>query len=70
MYDVQADGLHDVLITTEDKLMPFPWARPPAWQTLLLARPWDCCLLELPDFADDIHSVDDRTPPGSPVEHS
>ncbi|KAG0693420.1 hypothetical protein DFH29DRAFT_1084226 [Suillus ampliporus] len=81
MYDVKADGLHDLLVTTEEKLIQFPRARPTR-QTFLLVRPWDCCLLELPDFleqpaftddaeSDDAGSDDDYWPvPGSPLGKS
>lgn len=58
-YEVKAGGLRDLLITTEDELLP---ARPTQF---LLIRPWDHSLLESPD---DEHSVDDWTPPQSPVD--
>jgi len=79
-YVVRASGLHDVLITTEDKLVPFSESRRMLmWQKLLLVRPWDRNLLEPydsagpSDFAD--HDVqpesptteDYRTPPSSPL---
>jgi len=70
-YEVKADGVHDLLITTEDKLMPFSRSRKPGWQTIFLVRPWDRSLLELPDYADDMESVDDwTTPPESPLYDS
>ncbi|KIK37199.1 hypothetical protein CY34DRAFT_470982 [Suillus luteus UH-Slu-Lm8-n1] len=49
-YEVKADRLHDLQITTEDKLIPFSSLQP-NMQTFLLVRPWNR-LLELPDFAD------------------
>ncbi|OAX31423.1 hypothetical protein K503DRAFT_85413 [Rhizopogon vinicolor AM-OR11-026] len=64
-YDVKVDGLNDLLITTEEKLIQFSRTRP-SRQSLLLVRPWDRSLLELPDVADDMQSVDDCTPPASP----
>ncbi|KAG2345354.1 hypothetical protein BDR05DRAFT_133832 [Suillus weaverae] len=68
-YEVKADGLHDLQIITDDKLLQFSRARP-IRQTFLLVRPWDRRLLELPDFADDVLGVDDMTPPESPVSDS
>ncbi|KAG1817516.1 uncharacterized protein BJ212DRAFT_1269921 [Suillus subaureus] len=50
-YQVKAKGLHDLLITTEDKLTQF-WPGRPALQTFYLVRPWNRDLLELPDFAE------------------
>ncbi|KAG2363712.1 heterokaryon incompatibility protein-domain-containing protein [Suillus spraguei] len=50
-YEVKADGLHDLLITTEDKLIPSSWIFTTR-QMFLLIRPWDRDLLELPDFAE------------------
>ncbi|KAG1734822.1 heterokaryon incompatibility protein-domain-containing protein [Suillus lakei] len=59
MYAVKSDGLHDLQITTEDKFTPFSPARlPPAWQTILLVRPWSRHLLGLHDPVDDTQSVD------------
>ncbi|KAG1780743.1 heterokaryon incompatibility protein-domain-containing protein [Suillus placidus] len=66
-YEVKADGLRDLQITTEDKLLQFSRGRP-ARQSFLLVRPWDRRLLDLPDYADDTESVDDFTLPGSPRE--
>ncbi|KAG2346823.1 WD40 repeat-like protein [Suillus weaverae] len=58
-YDLKSDGLHDLQITTKYKFTSFSLARPPpAWQTVLLVRPWSRHLLELPDPADDTQSVD------------
>jgi len=64
MYEVKANELHDLIITTEDRL---PQGRP-ARQSLLLVRPWDRHLLELPDYADDTENVDDFTVFESPGE--
>ncbi|KAG2362239.1 hypothetical protein BDR07DRAFT_1357912 [Suillus spraguei] len=58
-YQLKADGLHDLQITTADKFIQFSPARPPpAWQTILLVRPWSRDLLELHEPADDTRSVD------------
>jgi hypothetical protein len=51
IYEVKADGLHDLLITTQDKLIQFSSPRP-TMQSFLLVRPWNRYLLELPDFAE------------------
>ncbi|KAG2361233.1 hypothetical protein BDR07DRAFT_1610267 [Suillus spraguei] len=51
IYEVKADGLHDLLITTKDKLVQFSSPRPTV-QTLLLVRPWNRFLLELPDVGE------------------
>ena len=67
-YDVKANGLGDLQITTEDKLNQFSRTRP-SRRALFLVRPWDRSLLELPDFADDTQSVD-STLPGSPSRDS
>jgi hypothetical protein len=48
---VKADGLHDLSITTEDRLIPFSGARP-IRQAILVVRPWDYSLLELPNPED------------------
>jgi tetratricopeptide (TPR) repeat protein len=66
IYEVKADGLRDLHITTQNKLIQFSSLRP-TMQTFLLVRPWDRSLLELPDFLADIQSVDDCTPPPSPL---
>ncbi|KAG2738090.1 hypothetical protein P692DRAFT_201798621, partial [Suillus brevipes Sb2] len=49
-YRVKADGLQDLLITTEETLVQF-WPARPTEQNFVLVRPWDRSLLELPDFA-------------------
>ena len=76
-YEVKADGLHDLLITTEDKLVQFS-PESPIFQTFLLVRPWDRDILNLPaDFKDDTQSMEGSalpesllhdTPGGSPEE--
>ncbi|KAG0698230.1 hypothetical protein DFH29DRAFT_1003030 [Suillus ampliporus] len=75
-YGVKVDGLQDLLITTEETLVPFSRARPTP-RTFLLVRPWDRYLLELPDFAepsdfgDDTESEDDYwSAPESPLDDS
>ncbi|KAG2130298.1 uncharacterized protein EDB93DRAFT_1255969 [Suillus bovinus] len=74
-YGIKADGLHDLLITTEETLIQFSQARP-IRQTFLLVRPWDRHLLEVPDyaeqpdFADDTESIGNWTEPGSLVSNS
>ncbi|KAG2339151.1 hypothetical protein BDR05DRAFT_968237 [Suillus weaverae] len=78
-YQVKAKGLHDFLITAEDRLIQF-WPERPALQTFYLVRPWNRDLLELPDFAelpthtephpspDASQSMEEyQTPPGSPL---
>jgi hypothetical protein len=82
IYEVKADGLHDLVITTEDKLLQFSSPRP-TLQKFLLVRPWNRYLLELPDFAessglteppdvtDDTRSEEDYwSAPGSPLQDS
>ncbi|KAG2345397.1 hypothetical protein BDR05DRAFT_998531 [Suillus weaverae] len=55
-YEVKADGLHDLSIKTGEKLIHFSPARP-IQKTVLLVRPWNRHLLELP--ADDMQSIED-----------
>ncbi|KAG2347849.1 hypothetical protein BDR05DRAFT_996186 [Suillus weaverae] len=66
-HEVKADGLHDLVITTEDKLVQFSSARPTR-QTVLLVLPWTRNFLELSDFADDSRSMNDWSVPG-PSSH-
>jgi hypothetical protein len=61
-YDVKADGLQDLSITTEDRLTQFSQARP-FRQRFLLVRPWNRHDLGLSDFSDDTQAM-----PGSPVD--
>ncbi|KAG1726961.1 heterokaryon incompatibility protein-domain-containing protein [Suillus paluster] len=68
-YGVKADGLHDLLITTDEKLIQFSRTRPTR-QTFLLVLPWDRCLLELPDFEGDAESSGDWSEPESPWDES
>ncbi|KAG2143803.1 heterokaryon incompatibility protein-domain-containing protein [Suillus bovinus] len=66
-YELKSDGLRNLQITTEDKFSQFSSARPPpAWQTIVLVRPWDRHLLGLHDTADDRQSVDNWSLPESP----
>ncbi|KIK34689.1 hypothetical protein CY34DRAFT_812772 [Suillus luteus UH-Slu-Lm8-n1] len=71
-YGVKADGLCDLLITTEQTLVQFSRARSTPPQTFLLALPWDRRLLELTHFADDAESLGGWSGPesldGSPGE--
>ncbi|KIK38026.1 hypothetical protein CY34DRAFT_415597 [Suillus luteus UH-Slu-Lm8-n1] len=82
IYEIKADGLHDLLITTENKLIQFSSPRP-TMQTFFLVRPWNRQLLELsdftepsgltelPDVADDTRSEEDyRSAPESPSQDS
>jgi len=74
-YTVEADGLQDVLITTEDELIPSS-RQISNRRKLLLVRPWDRNLLEQYDFPEQSHLGDDvqgitmedsRALPGSPL---
>ncbi|KAG2053381.1 WD40 repeat-like protein [Suillus hirtellus] len=75
IYDIKADGLHDLSITTEDQLVQF-WAGRPVRRKVLLIRPWTHHLLEPSNFAelpsiDDESSVEDYwSAPGSPLHDS
>ena len=51
-YEVKADGLHDLLITTEEKLTPFSRVVRTR-QTMLLVLPWHRTLLESSDSEDN-----------------
>jgi hypothetical protein len=70
-YGVKANGLGDLLITTEETLIQFSRTRP-IRQTFLLVLPWDRRLLELPNFAEDVESLGDSgwSEHESPVSHS
>ncbi|KAG2336506.1 hypothetical protein BDR05DRAFT_953303 [Suillus weaverae] len=68
-YQVKVDRLHDLLISTEDRLPQFSHARPTR-QSFLLVRPWDRHLLGLPDFEDDTQSEDGWTALESPLQDS
>jgi hypothetical protein len=71
-YGLKADGLDGFLITTEETLVQFSWARPTR-QTFPLVRPWDLRLFELPDFAEHPAFDDDAAElfgPESPLDHS
>ncbi|KAG2346437.1 hypothetical protein BDR05DRAFT_945992 [Suillus weaverae] len=75
-YYVKADGLQDLVITTEDRLVQFSRARP-TQQIFLLVRPWNRYDLRLLDFEDDKSiktmsmpwSMSDRSVSGSPDEY-
>ncbi|KAG2340691.1 hypothetical protein BDR05DRAFT_500149 [Suillus weaverae] len=57
-YEVKADGLQDLLVRTEDKLVQFSPERRTR-QTFLLIRPWNRYDLGLVDFTDESQSMDD-----------
>ncbi|KAG1796510.1 hypothetical protein EV424DRAFT_1353131 [Suillus variegatus] len=57
-YGMKADGLQDLLITTDETLIQFSHTRP-TQQTFLLVRPWDRRLLGLPDFSEQLASADE-----------
>ncbi|KAG0699935.1 heterokaryon incompatibility protein-domain-containing protein [Suillus ampliporus] len=65
-YEVKADGLRDMLITTDEK---FSRGRSTG-QSYLLVRPWNRYDLELPDLADKTESMDDRSESESPSDDS
>ncbi|KAG1809212.1 hypothetical protein EV424DRAFT_1646620 [Suillus variegatus] len=58
MYGVKADGLWDLLITTDETLIQFSCARP-TQQMFFLVRPWDRRLLGLPDFSEQLTFADE-----------
>ncbi|KAG1837680.1 hypothetical protein C8R48DRAFT_743383 [Suillus tomentosus] len=72
-YEVKANGLSDLLVTTAQPIVLFSQTRP-TQQTFVLVRPWDRSLLELPDFTDlqdDSENEGDYwTPPSSPSDDS
>ncbi|KAG1800320.1 uncharacterized protein HD556DRAFT_1439176 [Suillus plorans] len=57
-YGVKADGLRDLLITTDETLIQFSRAKP-TQQTFFLVRPWDRRLLGLPDFSEQLTFADE-----------
>jgi len=74
-YEVKADGLRDLVINTEDKLIQFSPARH-IRQKFWLVRPWNHDLLELPDSTDVTQTKDNYSksllhslPAGSPGEN-
>jgi hypothetical protein len=64
IYEVKADGLQDLLITTDERLIQFSRARPTR-QTFFIVRPWDRRLLEQLDFVDDARSAGALSETGS-----
>lgn len=62
-YEVKAEGLHDLLITAEDKPNHFLRAKIPR-QTF---RPWTRCFLEPSDFENDVQSETNLSEIGSPL---
>ncbi|KAG0705284.1 hypothetical protein DFH29DRAFT_1077689 [Suillus ampliporus] len=68
-YGVKADGLRDLLITSEEMLIQFSRAKS-ARHTFFLVRPWDRRLLEHPAFTDDAGSLGAWSEPESPLEDS
>ncbi|KAG2357071.1 hypothetical protein BDR07DRAFT_396678 [Suillus spraguei] len=65
-YEIKADGLHDLLVTTEEALVQFSRAKI-IRQTFLLVLPWDRYLLpdhvEQLDLTDDTENIGDRIEP-------
>jgi len=59
-YDVKAEGLRDVHITTRDELTQFSPASP-SLRKFLLVRPWNRDLLELPDFRNYTEGEGERS---------
>ncbi|KAG2113754.1 uncharacterized protein F5147DRAFT_834759 [Suillus discolor] len=72
-YEVKADGLHDLLITTAETLVQF-WPARPTERKFVLVRPWDRSLLELSefiepsDYGNDTESEEDYGTPPSPPD--
>ncbi|KAG1790602.1 uncharacterized protein HD556DRAFT_1488069 [Suillus plorans] len=72
-YEVKADELHDLLITTGETLVQF-WPARPTERKFVLVRPWDRSLLELSEFVDpsdygnDMEGEDDYGTPPSPSD--
>jgi hypothetical protein len=64
-YDVKANGLRDLSITTKDVLVQFSPGKP-VRRTVLLIRPWTRDLLELSDFTElpdfaELPDIDDES---------
>ncbi|KAG2367096.1 hypothetical protein BDR07DRAFT_1394292 [Suillus spraguei] len=73
-YEIKAQGLNDLLITTKETLAQFSRARP-MQQTFLLIRPWDRDLLGIPDFPkhdfiNDTEHIGSWTESGSSIDDS
>jgi hypothetical protein len=51
IYEVKADGLRNLLITTEETLVQF-WPERPIERKFVLVRPWDRSILELSNLAE------------------
>jgi hypothetical protein len=56
-YRVKADGLHHLLITTDETLVQF-WPARPTERKFILVRPWDRSLLEFPEFVEFVEPSD------------
>ncbi|KAG2356044.1 hypothetical protein BDR07DRAFT_1424294, partial [Suillus spraguei] len=67
MYRIKADGLHDLLVTTEETLVQFSRAKP-ILQTFLLVRPWDRDFLGVPDFSEQPVFTNDTESTGNWTE--
>ncbi|KAG1809948.1 uncharacterized protein HD556DRAFT_1316868 [Suillus plorans] len=63
-YEVKAVGLHDLSITTKEKLTEF-WPGRRIRPEVFLVRPWNRDLLKLPALADETQSVEDAYDPQS-----
>ncbi|KAG2354570.1 hypothetical protein BDR07DRAFT_1429020 [Suillus spraguei] len=64
---IKADGLHDLLVTTEETLVQFSRAKP-ILQTFLLVRPWDRDFLGVPDFSEQPVFTNDTESTGNWTE--
>jgi len=70
-YEVKADGLCDLLITTREPIFEQFSRTRFTQQAFVLVRLWDRSLLDLPDLGDDTGSEGDYwTPPSSPSDDS
>ncbi|KAG1731981.1 uncharacterized protein EDB91DRAFT_1152702 [Suillus paluster] len=67
-YYVKANGLKDLVITTEARLGQFSQARP-GQQTFMLVRPWNIHDLGLPNFVGD-RTIKTLSMPWSMSDHS